>query len=58
MAGRNIIVGSAAVSVYPTFKGTRSATNKAAKQAGQMFGSQLKKSVGAASKGIGTPALE
>ena len=58
MAGRNILVGSAAVSVYPTFKGTRSATNKAAKQAGQMFGSQLKKSVGAASKGIGTPALE
>lgn len=58
MAGRNIIVGSAAVSVYPTFKGTQSATNKAAKQAGQMFGSQLKKSVGAASKGIGTPALE
>lgn len=58
MAGRNIIVGSAAVSVYPTFKGTRSATNKAAKKTGEMFGSQLKKSVGAASKGIGTPALE
>lgn len=58
MAGRNILVGSAAVSVFPTFKGVRSATNKAAKKTGEMFGSQLKKSVGAASKGIGSPALE